>query len=68
MIANRLFAEKLKGIIRFDDLVRVHDYQLFLLPGFLRDEFPFANIGYFYTSLSLLNYSHLGTAAHFRSG
>ncbi len=45
--ANKLFADKLKEIVRPDDFIWIHDYQLFLLPAMARDEFPFANIGFF---------------------
>ena len=45
--ANRLFAEKIRSIIQPDDFIWVHDYQLFLLPGLLREQFPSANIGFF---------------------
>ncbi|MBN1129425.1 MAG: bifunctional alpha,alpha-trehalose-phosphate synthase (UDP-forming)/trehalose-phosphatase [Chitinispirillaceae bacterium] len=45
--ANRIFAEKIKSIIRPDDLIWVHDYQLFLLPDLIRKDFPLANISFF---------------------
>jgi trehalose 6-phosphate synthase/phosphatase len=45
--ANTLFYEKVKKIIQPGDFVWVHDYQLFLLPGLIRKDFPEANIGFF---------------------
>ncbi|MBN1309105.1 MAG: bifunctional alpha,alpha-trehalose-phosphate synthase (UDP-forming)/trehalose-phosphatase [Chitinispirillaceae bacterium] len=45
--ANKLFAEKLKRIVLPDDFIWIHDYHLFLLPGFLREAFPAATIGFF---------------------
>ncbi|MBN1575315.1 MAG: bifunctional alpha,alpha-trehalose-phosphate synthase (UDP-forming)/trehalose-phosphatase [Chitinispirillaceae bacterium] len=45
--ANKLFAEKLKTMVRPDDFIWVHDYHLFLLPGFIREAFPAATIGFF---------------------
>jgi trehalose 6-phosphate synthase/phosphatase len=47
ILANKLFAEKLKAIIQPDDFIWIHDYQLFLLPGLIRELFPAANIGFF---------------------
>ena len=44
---NRMFAEKLAAIIRPDDVVWVHDYQLFLLPEMIREKFPEISIGFF---------------------
>jgi trehalose 6-phosphate synthase/phosphatase len=45
--ANRLFAEKLAPLIKPDDFIWIHDYQLFLLPDLLRKIMPSANIGFF---------------------
>lgn len=45
--ANRLFLEVIEKVIQPSDLIWVHDYQLFLLPGLLRERFPKANIGFF---------------------
>jgi trehalose 6-phosphate synthase/phosphatase len=45
--ANQLFVQKLREILRPDDFVWIHDYQLFLLPALLREELPAANIGFF---------------------
>jgi trehalose 6-phosphate synthase/phosphatase len=47
ILANKLFAEKVKTIIQPDDFVWIHDYQLLLLPALLRKDFPLANIGFF---------------------
>ena len=46
-IANKLFADTLKTIIQPDDFIWIHDYQLFLLPALIRNDFPNANIGFF---------------------
>jgi trehalose 6-phosphate synthase/phosphatase len=45
--ANKIFFEKLRGLIKPGDFIWIHDYQLFLLPDMVRKEFPFANIGFF---------------------
>ncbi len=45
--ANQVFFEEIKKIVRPDDLIWVHDYQLFLLPALIRKSFPKANIGFF---------------------
>lgn len=45
--ANQLFLRELKKIIRPGDFVWIHDYQLFLLPGMVREEFPEASISFF---------------------
>lgn len=47
VIANKLFADKLKTILEPDDFIWIHDYQLFLLPELLRNFFPAATIGFF---------------------
>ena len=47
LAANRLFAEKIREIARPDDFIWVHDYQLFALPALIRDDAPFANVGFF---------------------
>src|SRR5690606_13746398 len=44
---NRLFAEKLLSIIQPGDIIWVHDYQLFLLPGMIREKMPDVTIGFF---------------------
>jgi trehalose 6-phosphate synthase/phosphatase len=45
--ANQLFADKLLQIIQPGDTIWVHDYQLFLLPGMIREKEPSATIGFF---------------------
>jgi trehalose 6-phosphate synthase/phosphatase len=47
ILANKLFAEKLKAIVQPDDFIWIHDYQLFLLPALVRKVFRAANIGFF---------------------
>jgi trehalose 6-phosphate synthase/phosphatase len=44
---NQLYAEALCPQLRPDDVVWVHDYQLMLVPGLLRDQFPDLLIGFF---------------------
>lgn len=44
---NRAFAEKIAEIAAPDDLVWIHDYQLFLVPHFLREMAPRLRIGFF---------------------
>jgi trehalose 6-phosphate synthase/phosphatase len=44
---NRLFADALLKVLRLDDLLWVHDYQLMLLPAMVRERFPFMPIGFF---------------------
>lgn len=44
---NRRFGETLRDVVREDDAVWVHDYQLLLLPRMLRDDHPGASIGFF---------------------
>jgi trehalose 6-phosphate synthase/phosphatase len=45
--ANELFMAELREVIRPGDFIWIHDYQLFLLPGMVRKEFPDASIGFF---------------------
>ncbi len=45
--ANRLFCQRLQSLLQPGDFVWIHDYQLFLLPGMVRERFPDANIGFF---------------------
>ena len=47
LTANNLFFRKVRDLIQPGDLVWIHDYQLFLLPGLLREAFPQADIGFF---------------------
>jgi trehalose 6-phosphate synthase/phosphatase len=44
---NRIFADRLGEIIKPDDVIWIHDYQLFLLPGMIREKFPEVTIGFF---------------------
>ena len=45
--ANQLFLKAIEKSIQPDDMIWIHDYQLFLLPALIRDRFPKANIGFF---------------------
>ena len=45
--ANEAFAEAVAREYRNDDTIWVHDYQLMLLPGLLRERLPRARIGFF---------------------
>lgn len=45
--ANKKFAEVTNPLIRPDDLVWVHDYQLLLLPAMIRKAYPEVSIGFF---------------------
>ncbi len=45
--ANEAFAEVVAAHYQPGDLIWVHDYQLFLLPGMLRERLPGARIGFF---------------------
>jgi len=44
---NRLFADRVIEIMRPDDVIWVHDYQLMILPQMLREANPDATIGFF---------------------
>ncbi len=44
---NNLFAEKLLTILKDDDILWVHDYQLMQLPGLIREKMPRLTIGFF---------------------
>jgi len=44
---NRVFAEAVMKILQPDDLLWVHDYQLMLVPGLVRERFPNVPIGFF---------------------
>jgi trehalose 6-phosphate synthase/phosphatase len=44
---NRAFAEKLLPLLRPDDTVWIHDYQLMLLPEMLRTDKPDITVGFF---------------------
>lgn len=45
--ANKIFADHLLKIIQPGDTIWVHDYQLFLVPGLIREKIPDATIGFF---------------------
>ncbi|HVW95566.1 MAG TPA: bifunctional alpha,alpha-trehalose-phosphate synthase (UDP-forming)/trehalose-phosphatase [Mucilaginibacter sp.] len=47
MQANRIFADKISGQLRKDDVVWIHDYHLLPLAGMLRKRFPTLTIGLF---------------------
>lgn len=44
---NQQFADVVAEQYRPDDVIWIHDYQLLLLPGLLRQRFPQAKIGFF---------------------
>lgn len=44
---NNVFAEQMAAIIQPGDVVWIHDYQLLLLPGMIRERFPEISIGFF---------------------
>ncbi|HEY0654492.1 MAG TPA: bifunctional alpha,alpha-trehalose-phosphate synthase (UDP-forming)/trehalose-phosphatase [Chryseosolibacter sp.] len=44
---NRIFADKLLEFVRPNDTLWIHDYQLMLLPGMVRDKMPDVTIGFF---------------------
>jgi trehalose 6-phosphate synthase/phosphatase len=44
---NRRFADEVARLYRPGDRIWVHDYQLMLLPGYLRERLPHARIGFF---------------------
>lgn len=44
---NRLFAEKILSILEPDDVLWIHDYQLMLVPGLVREHRQHATIGFF---------------------
>lgn len=44
---NRRFAKAVIQNLQEDDMVWVHDYQLMLVPGMLREQFPKLSIGFF---------------------
>jgi trehalose 6-phosphate synthase/phosphatase len=45
--AQRLFADKISEVATDDDLIWIHDYQLLMLPGKVREKMPEATIGFF---------------------
>lgn len=44
---NRIFVDRLLELIKPGDIVWIHDYQLFLLPGMIREKNPDITIGFF---------------------
>jgi trehalose 6-phosphate synthase/phosphatase len=44
---NRIFADKLLSFLQPNDILWIHDYQLMLLPGMIREQRPDATIGFF---------------------
>lgn len=44
---NRFFADALLEVLRPDDVLWVHDYQLMLVPRLIREKFPEMPIGFF---------------------
>ena len=44
---NRKFAKELEDVIEDGDTLWIHDYQLLLLPGLIREEKPNVSIGFF---------------------
>ena len=44
---NTLFFNKVEPIIESNDTIWIHDYQLMLLPGMIKERFPKTKIGFF---------------------
>lgn len=44
---NQLFCQRILDVARPGDTIWIHDYQLMLLPGMVRDQLPTATIGFF---------------------
>ncbi len=44
---NEIFCDEVLKIARSDDIIWIHDYQLMLLPGLVREKMPEATIGFF---------------------
>lgn len=44
---NRIFADKLLAFLQPNDILWIHDYQLMLVPGMIREQRPDATIGFF---------------------
>ncbi|MFZ6011784.1 MAG: bifunctional alpha,alpha-trehalose-phosphate synthase (UDP-forming)/trehalose-phosphatase [Bacteroidota bacterium] len=44
---NRFFAERILALLQPGDILWIHDYQLMLLPGMIREQRPDATIGFF---------------------
>lgn len=45
--ANNLFFQEVEGLIKPGDFIWIHDYQLFLLPGLIRNRYPKSDMGFF---------------------
>lgn len=45
--ANQIFADQVVKIAKPGDTIWIHDYQLFLVPGLIREKIPNAKIGFF---------------------
>ena len=45
---NQQFADRLLEVIKPGDTVWIHDYQLFLMPGLIRENIPDVTIGFFF--------------------
>jgi trehalose 6-phosphate synthase/phosphatase len=44
---NRIFADKILSFLKPNDILWIHDYQLMLVPGMVREQIPEATIGFF---------------------
>ncbi len=44
---NRIFAEKIIAEAKDDDLIWIHDFHLFLVPGFVKEKRPKLKVGFF---------------------
>lgn len=44
---NRIFSDKILSILQTNDILWIHDYQLMLVPGMVRDRMRHATIGFF---------------------
>jgi len=45
--AQKYFFEQIENVVRPGDLIWIHDYQLMMLPGMIRERMPDATIGFF---------------------
>ncbi len=44
---NEIFCDEVLKVARSDDIIWIHDYQLMLLPGLIREKLPETTIGFF---------------------
>jgi len=44
---NHIFCDEVLKVARSDDIIWIHDYQLMLLPGLIREQLPDTTIGFF---------------------